>query len=68
VFLKYPPNTGKNTVGAAEGNQPARERERERDGASLFFCARAETVVIRSGQLESALGVGSLVVVVVVCA
>jgi hypothetical protein len=65
VFLKYPPNTGKNTVGAAEGSQPARERAR--DGASLLFCARAETVVIRSGQQESALGLGSLVVVVVVC-
>jgi hypothetical protein len=70
VFLKYPPNTGKNTVGAADGNQPAREREREteteRDGASLLFCVRAETLVIRSGQQDSALGVGSLVVVVVV--
>jgi hypothetical protein len=68
VFLKYPPNTGKNTVGAAEGSQPARERERERerDGASPLFCARAETVVIRSGQQESALGLGSVVVVVVV--
>jgi hypothetical protein len=31
VFLKYPPNTGKNTVGAAEGSQPARESERERE-------------------------------------